>query len=71
VALCNVIGNRNFLLFYFRVFLLSIGGVIEGEHPKLKKVISVHALGSSLGFPHGVIDPIEVTFSLHKLIEIL
>lgn len=28
-------------------------------------------VGSSPGFPHGVIDPIEVTFSLHKLIEIL
>ncbi len=25
-------------------FLLSIGAVIVGKHPKLKKVISVHAL---------------------------
>jgi hypothetical protein len=48
-------------------FLLSIRAVIVGKHRKLKKVI----VGSSPGFPHGVIDPIEVAFSLHKLIEIL
>jgi hypothetical protein len=28
-------------------------------------------VGSSPGLPHGVIDPIEVASSLHKLIEIL
>jgi hypothetical protein len=42
-------GKRNFVLFYFWVFLLSIGAVIVGKHPKLKKVISVHALPTDCG----------------------
>jgi hypothetical protein len=37
-------GNRNFVLSTSGFFLLSIGAVIVGKHPKLKKVISVHAL---------------------------